>query len=136
MSAGNGSTAGLPDAAAISAAAARVRALSRPVMPTRAPIAASPVAVALPIPPVPPVTRTVWPAIGPGGCQSSNVRTEAQLGSELGREKIPAGGQHLPGQRRPALKHLVFHLASFHLNRVGRASDVLSVLQEPQAEPA
>jgi hypothetical protein len=25
-----------------------------------------PAAVALPIPPVPPVTRTVWPAIGPG----------------------------------------------------------------------
>ena len=39
--------------------------MSRPVMPTRAPIAARPVAVALPIPPVPPVTRTVWPAIGP-----------------------------------------------------------------------
>ena len=39
--------------------------MSRPVMPTRAPIAASPAAVALPIPPVPPVTRTVLSAIGP-----------------------------------------------------------------------
>jgi hypothetical protein len=39
--------------------------MSRPVMSTGAPIAASQVAVALPIPPVPPVTRTVWPAIGP-----------------------------------------------------------------------
>jgi len=67
MSAGNGSTAGLPDAAAMSAAAARVRAVSRPVMPTRAPIAARPMAVAFPIPPVPPVTSTVWPAIGPAG---------------------------------------------------------------------
>src|SRR5271169_3730238 len=65
MSAGNGSTAGLPDAAATSAAAVRARAMSRPVMPTRAPIAARSAAVALPIPLVPAVTRTVWPAIGP-----------------------------------------------------------------------
>src|SRR5580700_10425576 len=32
-------------------------------MPTRAPSAASPIAVALPMPPVPPVTRTDFPAI-------------------------------------------------------------------------
>jgi NAD(P)-dependent dehydrogenase (short-subunit alcohol dehydrogenase family) len=49
----SGPQAYMPDAAATSAAAARVRAMSRPVMPTRAPIAARPVAVARPIPPVP-----------------------------------------------------------------------------------
>ena len=68
MSAAKASTAGLPAWWAIWAAAAWVRALSRPVMPTRAPSAARPAAVALPIPPVPPVTSTVWPAIGPGEC--------------------------------------------------------------------
>src|SRR5882757_48867 len=65
MSAANGSTAGLPTAAAMSAAASRVRTGSRPVMATRAPSAARPAAVALPIPLVPPVTSTVLPAIGP-----------------------------------------------------------------------
>jgi hypothetical protein len=37
--------------------------LITPVMPTRAPKAASPMAVALPIPPVPPVTRADFPAM-------------------------------------------------------------------------
>src|SRR6266513_5192935 len=64
MSAANASTAELADAARISEAACSARARSRPVMPTRAPIAASPIAVALPIPPVPPVIRTTLPAIG------------------------------------------------------------------------
>src|SRR6266481_5188617 len=63
MSAANASTAGLPGPARMPAAAASVRAGSRPVMPTRAPSAASPVAVALPMPPVPPVTSTHLPAI-------------------------------------------------------------------------
>src|SRR5438105_11714627 len=63
-SAANASTAGFPEAARMSAAACSARARSRPVMPTRAPIAASPIAVALPIPPVPPVIRTTLPAIG------------------------------------------------------------------------
>src|SRR5579872_967048 len=65
MSAANGSIAGFPEAARISAATCPVRARSRPVMPTRAPRAARPIAVALPIPPVPPVTRTTLPDIGP-----------------------------------------------------------------------
>src|SRR5437660_11710555 len=63
MSAANASTAGLPEAARMAAAACSARARSRPVMPTRAPIVASPIAVALPIPPVPPVIRTTLPAI-------------------------------------------------------------------------
>src|ERR1700760_2029674 len=63
MSAAKASTAGLPRVARMPAAAASVRAGSRPVMPTRAPSAASPMAVALPMPSVPPVTRTVFPAM-------------------------------------------------------------------------
>src|SRR5437667_12512793 len=47
----------------MSAVAASARAMSRPLMPIRAPNRASPTAVALPIPPVPPVTRTVLPTI-------------------------------------------------------------------------
>ncbi len=43
------------------ARSARVR--SRPVMPTRAPMEARPIAAALPIPPVPPVINTVLPVI-------------------------------------------------------------------------
>src|SRR2546430_12957697 len=64
MSAANASTAELADAARMSEAACSARARSRPVMPTRAPMVASPIAVALPIPPVPPVIRTTLPAIG------------------------------------------------------------------------
>src|ERR1700694_4051232 len=64
MSAANASTAGFPEAVRISAATRSARARSRPVMPTRAPRAARPIAVALPIPPVPPVTRTILPVIG------------------------------------------------------------------------
>src|SRR4030088_1464615 len=48
----------------MSAAACSARVRSRPVMPTRAPRVASPIAVALPIPPVPPVIRTTLPAMG------------------------------------------------------------------------
>jgi hypothetical protein len=51
------------DAARMLAAAASARAGSRPVMPTRAPSAASPMAVVLPMPPVPPVTSTDFPAM-------------------------------------------------------------------------
>src|SRR5437899_8075201 len=60
---------GFPDAARMSAAARSVRARSRPVMPTRAPIVASPIAVALPIPPGAPGARATLPPIstGPGG---------------------------------------------------------------------
>src|SRR5690242_17732869 len=65
MSAAKASTAVFPVAAVMAAAAARVRARSRPVMATRAPSAARPAAVALPMPPVPPVTSTVLPAITP-----------------------------------------------------------------------
>src|SRR2546427_2786392 len=64
MSAAKASTAEFADAARMSEAACSARARSRPVMPTRAPIAESPIAVALPIPPVPPVIRTTLPAIG------------------------------------------------------------------------
>src|SRR6267154_164354 len=64
MSAANASTAELADAARMSEAACSARARSRPVMPTRAPMVASPIAVALPIPPVPPVIRTTLSAIG------------------------------------------------------------------------
>src|SRR5881227_2621700 len=63
MSASNASTAEFADAARMSEAACSARARSRPVMPTRAPIVASPIAVALPIPPVPPVIRTTLPVI-------------------------------------------------------------------------
>src|SRR6185437_4179253 len=64
MSAANASTSGFLEAARISAAACSARARSRPVMPTRAPSEASPIAVALPIPPVPPVIRTTLSAMG------------------------------------------------------------------------
>src|SRR5437016_1976057 len=63
MSAAKASTAEFADAARMSEAACSARAKSRPVMPTRAPIVASPIAVALPIPPVPPVIRTTLPVI-------------------------------------------------------------------------
>src|SRR5215217_2539153 len=63
-SAANASTAGPPDDAAISVAPASARARSRPTMPTRAPIADSPVAVARPMPPVPPVTSTTLRVTG------------------------------------------------------------------------
>src|SRR5438445_8418339 len=64
MSAANASTAEFADTARMSEAACSARARSRPVMPTRAPMVASPIAVALPMPPVPPVIRTTLPAIG------------------------------------------------------------------------
>src|SRR5450755_206625 len=54
-----------PPAARISPAALSPRPRSRPVIARCAPIAARPSAVALPMPPVPPVTSTVRPAIGP-----------------------------------------------------------------------
>jgi hypothetical protein len=63
MSATKTSTAGFPDLRVISAAASSARARSRPVMPTRAPSEARPIAVALPMPLVPPVMRTVLPPI-------------------------------------------------------------------------
>src|SRR5438132_3365841 len=63
-SAAKASTAGFAEAARMSDAACSARARSRPVMPTRAPIVASPRAVALPMPPVPPVIRATLPAIG------------------------------------------------------------------------
>src|SRR3989442_2342521 len=63
-SAARASTAGFAEAARMSAAACSARARSRPVMATRAPIVASPIAVALPIPPVPPVIMTTLPAMG------------------------------------------------------------------------
>ena len=61
MSATKTSTAGLPDSRTIAAAACSARARPRPVMPTRAPMEARPIAAAMPIPPVPPVTSTVLP---------------------------------------------------------------------------
>src|SRR5438309_3281281 len=64
MSEAKASTPRFPEAARISTAACSARARSRPVMATRAPIVASPIAVALPIPPVPPVIRATLPAIG------------------------------------------------------------------------
>ena len=48
----------------MSSAASSPRVTSRPTMQTRAPMAARPVAVALPMPPVPPVINTTLPAIG------------------------------------------------------------------------
>src|SRR3989442_5786674 len=53
-----------PEAVRMSAAAGSGSPRSRPVMATRPPNVASPIAVALPIPPVPPVIRTTLPAIG------------------------------------------------------------------------
>src|SRR3989441_9873122 len=63
-SAAKASTAGFAEAARMSDGACSARARSRPVMATRAPIVASPIAVALPIPPVPPVMMTTLPAMG------------------------------------------------------------------------
>src|SRR5687767_644881 len=63
MSATKTSTAGSPDSREIAAAADSARARSRPVMPTRAPMVAKPIAAARPMPPVPPVIRTVLPVI-------------------------------------------------------------------------
>src|SRR5437868_12760347 len=60
MSAVNASTAEFADAARMSEAACSARARPRPVMPTRAPMVASPIAVALPMPPV---LRTTLSAI-------------------------------------------------------------------------
>src|SRR5215208_336652 len=61
------STASLLLLALISAAAATPLLLSRPITTTLAPKFASPSAVALPIPPVPPVTSTIFPSIIPLG---------------------------------------------------------------------
>lgn len=63
MSATKASMTPPPDSLAISAADRWVRPVSRPVIPTRAPIDARRTAVARPIPPVPPVTNTVFPAM-------------------------------------------------------------------------
>src|SRR5450755_2644936 len=73
MSAANTSTAGFPEAVRMSAAAFSARIRSRPVIPTRAPIVASPIAVALPIPPVAPVTTTTLPAIGSASDTDHNL---------------------------------------------------------------
>src|SRR5687767_3920210 len=66
----------------MSAAAASARLVSRPTMPTRAPSAASPMAVALPMPPVPPVTRTalpaIVPAIGPRRASADDLELEGR----------------------------------------------------------
>src|SRR5688500_5361409 len=59
------STASLPLLVLISAAAASPLLLSRPTTTTLAPMLARPSAVALPIPPVPPVTSTTFPSIIP-----------------------------------------------------------------------
>ena len=59
-----------PPAARISRAASSARSRSRPVIATRAPIAARPRAVALPMPPLAPVTSTVFPAIDPPAVRS------------------------------------------------------------------
>src|SRR5438105_15464694 len=76
----------------MSAAAASARAVSRPVMPTRAPNRASPTAVALPIPPVAPVTRTVLPAItgAPALTVSSSIAafTWLSFGSHRGQDAV------------------------------------------------
>ena len=54
-------TRSLPDVSLISSTAASPRSLSRPATTTSAPIAASAVAAALPMPEVPPVIRTTAP---------------------------------------------------------------------------
>ena len=59
MSATKTSIAGLPDSAAIAGGCGLGPPRSRPVMPTLAPKEASPMAAARPIPPVPPVIKTV-----------------------------------------------------------------------------
>src|ERR1700682_6550346 len=64
MSAPNASMAGFPEAERMAPAPCSARPRPRPVIPTRAPMDASPIAVAFPIPPMPPVTRTTLPAIG------------------------------------------------------------------------
>src|SRR5579862_514927 len=64
MSAAKASTFEFPATVRMSSAACSARPRSRPVMPTRAPIMASPIAVALPMPPVAPVISTTLPVIG------------------------------------------------------------------------
>src|SRR5438270_5407268 len=76
MSEAKASTAGFSEALRMSAAACSARARSRPVMPTRAPREASPIAVALPIPPVPPVIRTTLPAISRHGLPTVGLGLE------------------------------------------------------------
>ena len=63
-----------------------------PVIPTRAPFAASPIAVALPIPPVPPVIRTTLPAI--------SAVTSTMVSSLVARRSRPGDrGQRQRGKR-------------------------------------
>src|SRR5258708_19903127 len=58
-------------------------------MPTRAPSAASPVAVALPMPPVPPVTSTYLPAIE--GASVMACSCLAAVGKLDNRSLVPGG---------------------------------------------
>jgi hypothetical protein len=97
MSAAKASTAGLPGAARMPAAAASARARSRPVMPTRAPSAARPMAVALPMPPVPPVTRTNFPAI-----KGTSAMVPSYPGGLPKAAADPPGQQLLTGHARIA----------------------------------
>src|SRR6185436_10298775 len=111
MSATNASIPWLPVCLAMASAAATVRFGSRPLMPTRAPIEARAMAAALPIPLVPPVTRTVLPDIGWLSlivCPSGIERCPTSSTEDIGRGRwifdgpSCGSGGHLrsPGRRR------------------------------------
>src|SRR4051812_43396300 len=78
-----------PPTARISGTVASTRARSRPVIATCAPDAASPRAVALPIPPVPPVISTVRPLIGrlPKRCAITVLSAGAEVSADLQAER-------------------------------------------------
>src|SRR6266508_315343 len=88
-----------PPAARISRAAPSARPRSRPVIARCAPIVARPRAVALPMPPVPPVTSTVLPAIGPLWTCSMVVLLGC-MGDTLGSYALPAHAPTRRGARR------------------------------------
>ena len=91
MSAPNAMTFGLFVAARMSSAAASARRRSRPVTTSRAPSAASPIAVALPMPDVPPVTRTVLPVIDSGWWTMIDPRTCRRGAPARGRRTHDSG---------------------------------------------
>src|SRR5215211_7984683 len=108
----------LPDCSRISSTAASPRSLLRPLTTTSAPIAASAVAVALPIPEVPPVIRATSPSIPPFSettillCESVlRVYHPARRGKQRGRiSPVTFLGDAFPrsprgrgrGRRRPS----------------------------------
>src|SRR5207245_584664 len=104
-----------PEAVRMSAAASSARPKSRPVMATRAPNVASPIAVALPIPPVPPVIRTTLPAIGLETLWSDS---DDDLAAGVALFEIANRGRGFPQPIRPVADRL-------DIPRLGVVDDVV-----------